>query len=35
MNGRNHSREFKIQLCKQIESGENRPAKDKELCEAI
>jgi putative transposase len=26
MNGRNHSREFKIQLCKQVESGEKRPA---------
>jgi putative transposase len=29
MNGRFHSREFKIQLCKQIESGEKRPA---QLC---
>lgn len=26
MNGRFHSREFKIQLCKQVESGEKRPA---------
>jgi putative transposase len=26
MNGRFHTREFKIQLCKQIESGEKRPA---------
>jgi putative transposase len=26
MNGRNHSREFKIQLCKQVETGEKRPA---------
>lgn len=29
MNGRFHSREFKLQLCKQIESGEKRPA---QLC---
>jgi transposase-like protein len=26
MNGRNHSRKLKIQLCKQVESGEKRPA---------
>jgi transposase len=26
MNGRNHTREFKIQVCKQVESGEKRPA---------
>jgi transposase len=26
MNGRNHTREFKIQLCKQVESGEKRTA---------
>jgi hypothetical protein len=26
MNGRNHTREFMIQLCKLVESGEKRPA---------
>ena len=26
MNGRNHTREFKIQLCKQVETSEKRPA---------
>ena len=29
MNGRFHSRKFKLRLCKQIESGEKRPA---QLC---
>ncbi|MDB5080472.1 MAG: hypothetical protein JWP00_2396, partial [Chloroflexi bacterium] len=26
MNGSNHTRELKIQVCKQVESGEKRPA---------
>ena len=26
MNGRNHSREFKLQVCRQIASGQQRPA---------